>query len=207
MCCCFVLVYYVLEFFDVVWVVVLEFQVVSVFLYVQVQDWEVGSVGNGFIYQWGILVCGRNYSQFVVFQYQLCLVGVEMGCCCFFEFSFEVVNGIEVMFDSCFQIVLQSGVFFQFFLEQVVVSVVVCVVMQYGFFVCWYLIQFSNQFFNWQVSKFRQVFQCCVSVVDIGLMVFGVVNCYCLFIEVWFQCIISVWQGWQCIIYNYFYYC
>lgn len=207
MCCCFVLVYYVLEFFNVVWMVVLEFQVVSMFLYIQVYNWEVGSVRNSFIYQWRILVSSRNYCQFIVFQYQLCLVGIKVGSCCFFKFCFEVINGVEVMFDSCFQVILQGGVFFQIFLEQVVVSVIVSVVVQYGFFVCWQLVQFGDQFFNWQVGKFWQVFQCCVGVVYVGLMVFGVVDFYGLFIEVWFQGIVSIWQGWQGIVYIYFQYC
>ncbi|CNT86129.1 Uncharacterised protein [Salmonella enterica subsp. enterica serovar Bovismorbificans] len=81
------------------------------------------------------------------------------------------------------------------------------VVTQHGFFVHWHLIQFSNQFFNRQVSKLRQVFQRRVSVVDIGLMVFGVVNLHRLLIEVRFQCIISVRQGWQCITHNHLHYC
>lgn len=207
MCCSFVLVYYVLEGFDVVWVVVLEFQVVSVFLDVQVDNWEVGSVGNGFVYQWGILVGGGDNGQFIIFQDQLCLVGVEMGSSGFFEFCFEVFYGIEIVFDSCFQVVLQGGIGFQVFLEQVVVCVVVGVVMQYGFFVSWQLIQFGNQFFSGQVSEFWQVFQCGVGIVYVGLVVFSVMDFYCLFVEVWFQSIVSVRQGWQGIVYNYFYYC
>ncbi len=110
--CCFVPVHHVPELFDVVRAAVLEFQVVSVFPHVQTRDREAGSAGNGFTHQRGIPVCGRNHSQFVAFQHQPRPAGAETSCCCFFEFSFEVVNGTEVTLDSRFQIALQSGAFF-----------------------------------------------------------------------------------------------
>ncbi len=72
-----------------------------------------------------------------------------------FKLSFEVINGTEITFDSGFQVALQGSTGFQAFPEQAVVSVAARVVTQYGF-VSRQLIQFSDQFFSRQVSKFRQ---------------------------------------------------
>ncbi|GDE06507.1 hypothetical protein HmCmsJML288_03479 [Escherichia coli] len=71
------------------------------------------------------------------------------------------------------------------------------VIAQYGFLVCWQLVQFGDQLFNRQVSEFWQAFQRRVGVVNVGLMVFGVVDFHGLLIEVRFQGIVSIRQGWQ----------
>ena len=70
------------------------------------------------------------------------------------------------------------------------------VVAQHGFFVCRNLIQFGDQLVNRQVSEFGS-FQRCVSVVNVGLVVFGVMDFHRLLVEVRFQCVVGVRQGWQ----------
>ena len=87
------------------------------------------------------------------------------------------------------------------------VSVTARIITQNGFLVGRYLIQFSDQLFSRQVSEFRQTFQRRVGVVYIGLVVFGMVDFHRLLIEVRFQRIISVRQGWQCITHNHLHYC
>ena len=59
-----------------------------------------------------------------------------------FSNSAEIINGTEITFDSRFQVALQGGAFFQTFPEQTVVSVTTSVIAQYGFLVCWQLVQF-----------------------------------------------------------------
>ena len=174
---------------------------------VQTHDWETGSARDSFTHQRGILVGGGDYSQFVTFQNQPRPAGAKTGCRCFFKFSFEVVNGAEITFDSRFQVALQRSTGFQAFPEQAVVSVTARVVTQYGFLVCWQLIQFGDQLFNGQAGEFRQAFQRSVGVVYVSLVVFGVVDFHRLLIEVRFKGIISVRQGWQCITHNHLQYC
>lgn len=91
----FILVDDVEECVDVFWVVVLVFQVVCVFLYVQVED------GGVVFYQWVVLVVGVFDYDFFVWGYvQLCLVVVEMGQCCFGEGVFEFVEIVQVFVDG-----------------------------------------------------------------------------------------------------------
>ena len=95
-----------------------------------------------------ILVGGGNHRQFVAFQHQPRPAGAKAGSCRFFKFCFEVINGTEITFDSRFQVALQGGAGFQAFPEQAVVSVAAGVVAQYGFLVCWQLIQLGDQLFS-----------------------------------------------------------
>ena len=122
---------------------------------VQAHDREAGSARDSFTHQRGILVSSGNNSQFVTFQNQPRPAGTKTGCRSFFKFSFEVVHGAEVTFDSRFQVALQRSTGFQTFPEQAVVSVAARVVTQYGFLVCWQLIQFGDQLFNRQAREFR----------------------------------------------------
>ena len=128
------------------------------FPHIQAQNREAGSARNSFTHQRRILVSSRNHRQFIAFQHQPCPAGTKAGSCRFFKFCFEVINGAEVTFDSRFQVTLQGGAFFQTFPEQAVVSVTASVVAQYGFLVCWQLVQFGDQLFNRQVGKFWQAF-------------------------------------------------
>ena len=174
---------------------------------VQAHDWETGSARDSFTHQRGILVGGGNNSQFVTFQNQPRPAGTETSGCCFFKFSFEVVNRTEVTFDSRFQVALQRGTCFQAFPEQAVVSVTASVVTQNGFLIRRQLIQFGDQLFSRQAREFRQAFQRSISVVYVSLVVFGMVDFHRLLIEVRFKGIISVRQGWQCITHNHLQYC
>ncbi|CCJ87147.1 sodA [Cronobacter dublinensis 582] len=74
-----------------------------------------------------------------------------------------------------------------------------CVVAQNGFLVSRNLIQFGDQLFNRQVRQFRQAFQRRVGVVDVSLVMFGVMDFHRLLVEMRFQGVVSVRQGWQCI--------
>ncbi len=203
----FVPVHYVPEGFDVVRAAVLEFQVVSVFPDVQADNREAGSAGNGFAHQRGILVGGGDNGQFVTFQDQPRPAGAETGSSGFFEFRFEVLHGTEIALDSRFQVALQGGTGFQAFPEQAVVRVAAGVVTQYGFFVSRQLIQLGNQLFSGQVSELRQAFQRGVGIVHVGLVVFSVMDLHRLLVEVRFQSIVSVRQGWQGIAHNHLHYC
>ena len=177
------------------------------FPHIQAQNREAGSARNSFTHQRRILVSSRNHRQFIAFQHQPCPAGTKAGSCRFLKFCFEVIYGTEITFDSRFQVTLQGGAFFQTFPEQAVVSVTASVVAQYGFLVCWQLVQFGDQLFNRQVSEFWQAFQRRIGVVNVGLMVFGVVDFHGLLIEVRFQGIVSIRQGWQGIAHIHLQYC
>lgn len=155
----------------------------------------------------GVLVSGRNDRQFVTFQDQPRPARAETGCSGFFEFRFEVVNGTEVTLDSRFQVALKGGAGFQAFPEQAVVSVTARVVAQHGFLVCRQLVQFGDQLFNRQISELWQAFQRSIRVVHIGLVVFSVMDFHRLLVEMRFQCVVGIRQGWQCITHNPLHYC
>ncbi|MNH08043.1 hypothetical protein D3C79_674480 [compost metagenome] len=60
-----------------------------------------------------------------------------------------------------------------------------------------HFIQILDQRFNAQRSQLRVRFQHGVRVVDVSLVVFGVMDFHRLLVEMRFQCVVGVRQGWQ----------
>lgn len=155
----------------------------------------------------GELAGGGDNGQFVTFRTSHAQPEPKRVAAAFSEFRFEVLHGTEIALDSRFQVALQGGTGFQAFPEQAVVRVAAGVVTQYGFFVSRQLIQLGNQLFSGQVSELRQAFQRGVGIVHVGLVVFSVMDLHRLLVEVRFQSIVSVRQGWQGIAHNHLHYC
>ncbi|CQR23141.1 Uncharacterised protein [Yersinia enterocolitica] len=114
-----------------------------------------------------------------------------------FKFFFEAVNAAEVALNSGFQVTGQSGAQFQALPEQAVVSVTASVITHKGAFFSWNFVQIFDQIFNTEFSQLREALQHRVCIVNIGLVVFGVMDFHRLLIEVWLQGVISIRQGWQ----------